>query len=124
MPLMSEKKKAGKVATVLSWTLGVLACLWVAWCCAIGPLYWFGTGLSGFGWSNAAYMAIAFVISFAMLRALVRYGRGERVLPRYFARRHEKLRHEIAGTPTTVLGIMLRHLHDAAHSVRGAPSTR
>ena len=119
MPLMSEKKKAGKVATVLSWTLGVLACLWVAWCCAIGPLYWFGTGLSGFGWSNAAYMAIAFVISFAMLRALVRYGRGERVLPRYFARRREKLRHEITGTPTTVLGIMLRHLHDAAHSRPG-----
>lgn len=46
MPLMSEVKKTGKrggkVGTFLSWTLAVLACLWVAWCCAIGPLYWFG----------------------------------------------------------------------------------
>ena len=50
MPLMSEVKKTGKrgekVGTFLSWTLAVLACLWVAWCCAIGPLYWFGGGLT------------------------------------------------------------------------------
>ena len=49
MPTMSENKKAGKADTFLSWTLGVLACLWVAWCCGIGPLYWFGTGLAHFG---------------------------------------------------------------------------
>ena len=56
MPLMSEVKKTGKrgekVGTFLSWTLAVLACLWVAWCCAIGPLYWFGGGLSDFGWRS------------------------------------------------------------------------
>lgn len=79
MPTMSENKKAGKADTFLSWTLGVLACLWVAWCCGIGPLYWFGTGLADFGWANVLYMAIAFVVSFAILRSLVRYGRGERV---------------------------------------------
>ena len=61
MPTMSENKKAGKADTFLSWTLGVLACLWVAWCCGIGPLYWFGTGLADFGWANVLYMAIAFV---------------------------------------------------------------
>lgn len=59
MPTMSENKKAGKADTFLSWTLGVLACLWVAWCCGIGPLYWFGTGLADFGWANVLYMAIA-----------------------------------------------------------------
>ena len=74
MPTMSENKKAGKADTFLSWTLGVLACLWVAWCCGIGPLYWFGTGLADFGWANVLYMAIAFVVSFAILRSLVRYG--------------------------------------------------
>ena len=67
MPTMSENKKAGKADTFLSWTLGVLACLWVAWCCGIGPLYWFGTGLADFGWANVLYMAIAFVVSFAIL---------------------------------------------------------
>ena len=48
MPLMSEVKQTGKrgerIGTFLSWMLAVLACLWVAWCCAIGPLYWFGDG--------------------------------------------------------------------------------
>ena len=119
MPTMSENKKAGKADTFLSWTLGVLACLWVAWCCGIGPLYWFGTGLADFGWANVLYMAIAFVVSFAILRSLVRYGRGERVLPTYFSRRYVKLCQEVSGTPTTVLGIMLHHLSDAAHSRPG-----
>ena len=119
MPTMSENKKAGKADTFLSWTLGVLACLWVAWCCGIGPLYWFGTGLADFGWANVLYMAIAFVVSFAILRSLVRYGRGERVLPTYFSRRYVKLCQEVSGKPTTVLGIMLRHLSDAAHSRPG-----
>ena len=68
MPLMSEVKKTGKrggkVGTFLSWTLAVLACLWVAWCCAIGPSYWFGGGLSDFGWLNVLYLAVAFAICF------------------------------------------------------------
>ena len=119
MPTMSENKKAGKADTFLSWTLGVLACLWVAWGCGIGPMYWFGTGLADFGWANVLYMAIAFVVSFAILWSLVRYGRGERVLPTYFSRRYVKLCQEVSGTPTTVLGIMLRHLSDAAHSRPG-----
>ena len=123
MPLMSEVKQTGKrgerIGTFLSWMLAVLACLWVAWCCAIGPLYWFGDGLSDFGWLNVLYLVVAFAIWFSIVVALVRFGRGRRVLPQYCARRHEKLCNEIAGTPTTVLGIMLRHLHDAAHSRPG-----
>ena len=123
MPLMSEVKQTGKrgerIGTFLSWMLAVLACLGVAWCCAIGPLYWFGDGLSDFGWLNVLYLVVAFAIWFSIVVALVRFGRGRRVLPQYFARRHEKLCNEIAGTPTTVLGIMLRHLHDAAHSRPG-----
>lgn len=69
MPLMSEvknRKRGGKVGTFLSWTLAVLACLWVAWCCAIGPLYWFGGGLSDFGWLNVLYLAVAFAICFRL----------------------------------------------------------
>lgn len=85
MPLMSEVKKTGKrgekVGTFLSWTLAVLACLWVAWCCAIGPLYWFGGGLSDFGWLNVLYLAVAFAVWFSIVVALVRFGRGRRVLP-------------------------------------------
>ena len=66
MPLMSEVKQTGKrgerIGTFLSWMLAVLACLWVAWCCAIGPLYWFGGGLSDFGWLNVLYLVVAFAI--------------------------------------------------------------
>ncbi len=116
------QKKSGKgerAACILSWTLAVLACLWIAWCCAIGPLYWDDTGLAGFSWVNALYLVVAFAICLAILLGLVRYGHGKRVLPKYFGRRHATLREEVAGTPTTVLGIMLRHLHDAAHSRPG-----
>jgi len=123
MPLMSEVHKTvgrgSKAVSFLSWALGVLACLWLAWCCAIGPLYWFGTGLSDFGWLNVLYMVVAFVAFFAILRSLVKFGRGRRVLPEYFRYRRERLRHEVAGTPTTVLGIMLRHLSDAMRSRPG-----
>lgn len=93
MPLMSEVKQTGKrgerIGTFLSWMLAVLACLWVAWCCAIGPLYWFGDGLSDFGWLNVLYLVVAFAIWFSIVVALVRFGRGRRVLPQYCARRHE-----------------------------------
>ena len=69
MPLMSEVKQTGKrgerIGTFLSWMLAVLACLWVAWCCAIGPLYWFGDGLSDFGWLNVLYLVVAFAIKVA-----------------------------------------------------------
>ena len=119
MPTMSENKNAGKADAFLSWTLGVLACRWVAWCCGSGPRYWFGTGLADFGWANVLYMAIACVVSGAILWSLVRYGRGERVLPTYFSRRYVKLCQEVSGTPTTVLGIMLRHLRAAAQSQPG-----
>ncbi|HAK71987.1 MAG TPA: hypothetical protein DCO66_04970, partial [Bifidobacterium sp.] len=61
----------------------------------------------------------AFVAFFAILRSLVKFGRGRRVLPEYFRYRRERLRHEVAGTPTTVLGIMLRHLSDAMRSRPG-----
>lgn len=80
MPLMSEVKQTGKrgerIGTFLSWMLAVLACLWVAWCCAIGPLYWFGDGLSDFGWLNVLYLVVAFAIWFSIVVALVRFGRG------------------------------------------------
>lgn len=80
MPLMSEVKQTGKrgerIGTFLSWMLAVLACLWVAWCCAIGPLYWFGDGLSDFGWLNVLYLVVAFAIWFSIVVALVRFGRA------------------------------------------------
>lgn len=108
MPTMSENKKAGKADTFLSWTLGVLACLWVAWCCGIGPLYWFGTGLADFGWANVLYMAIAFVVSFAILRSLVRYGRGRaRAADVFLASVRQAVPGGVPASPTTVLGIML-----------------
>ena len=70
MPLMSEVKQTGKrserIGTFLSWMLAALACLWVAWCCAIGPLYWFGDGLSDFGWLNVLYLVVAFAIWFSI----------------------------------------------------------
>lgn len=72
-----------RISAIFGWTLGVLACLWIAWCVAIGPLYWQDIGLAGFGWANAAYGIIAFLICFALLAALVRIGRGQRALPAF-----------------------------------------
>ena len=123
MPDMTEVRKSRSHGARLSgfcrWTLAVLACLWLAWCCAIGPLYWYNVGLDGFGWANMLILALSFAVFFAIVVALVRFGRGQRVLPRYFTRRHERLHEEVEGTPTTILGIVLKHVHDAAHSRPG-----
>ena len=123
MPDMTEVRKSRSRGARLSgfcrWTLAVLACLWLAWCCAIGPLYWYNVGLDGFGWANMLILALSFAVFFAIVVALVRFGRGQRVLPRYFTRRHERLHEEVEGTPTTILGIVLKHVHDAAHSRPG-----
>ena len=111
--------RGARLSGFCRWTLAVLACLWLAWCCAIGPLYWYNVGLDGFGWANMLILALSFAVFFAIVVALVRFGRGQRVLPRYFTRRHERLHEEVEGTPTTILGIVLKHVHDAAHSRPG-----
>lgn len=79
--IATTRAKHIRVLNVFGWTLGALACLWIAWCIAIGPLYWQDIGLAGFGWANAAYLIIAFLICFALLVTLVRFGRSQRVLP-------------------------------------------
>lgn len=123
MPDMTEVRKTRshgeRLSGVCRWTLAVLACLWLAWCCAIGPLYWYNVGLDGFGWTNMLILALSFAVFFAIVVGLVRFGLGRRVLPRYFIRRHERLREEVEGTPTTILGILLKHVHHAAYSRPG-----
>lgn len=114
-----SRSRGARLSGFCRWTLAVLACLWLAWCCAIGPLYWYNVGLDGFGWANMLILALSFAVFFAIVVALVRFGRGQRVLPRYFTRRHERLHEEVEGTPTTILGIVLKHVHDAAHSRPG-----
>lgn len=114
-----SRSRGARLSGFCRWTLAVLACLWLAWCCAIGPLYWYNVGLDGFGWANMLILALSFAVFFTIVVALVRFGRGQRVLPRYFTRRHERLHEEVEDTPTTILGIVLKHVHDAAHSRPG-----
>ncbi|NEG54967.1 hypothetical protein GFD21_04085 [Bifidobacterium sp. SMA15] len=59
------------------WALAVMACLWLAWCTAVGPLYWEDSSIAAFGWPNALYGVTAFVAYLLIIVALVRRGRRE-----------------------------------------------
>ena len=79
-------ERAGAAAR---WTLAVAACLWLAWCTAVGPLYRADSSLARFGWFNAVCGVGAFTAYLAVVVALACYPRNP--LPRrvraWFARR-------------------------------------
>ena len=53
-----------RVGAAARWTLAVLACLWLALCTAVGPLYWDeenGT-LAHWNWANTAIFVVSFLI--------------------------------------------------------------
>nr|WP_219054850.1 DUF6020 family protein [Bifidobacterium miconisargentati] len=96
-----------RVGAVARWTLAVLACLWLALCTAVGPLYWdFENGtIANWNWTNTAIFAGSFVIYLGIILLLVRFAGTGRVLPtplgerwhrfvgRYFTPRHRSHQH-------------------------------
>lgn len=69
------------VGTIARWTLAVLAVLWLSFCTAIGPFYWFGGSIADWTMANTLYFLLALIIYMALLIALVRFGGGRIIIP-------------------------------------------
>ncbi|WP_221339853.1 DUF6020 family protein [Bifidobacterium santillanense] len=70
-------RPADRIGAIARWALAVAACLWLAWCTAVGPLYWEDSSIANFGWVNAGYGIAAFVIYLLLIVALVRKARRQ-----------------------------------------------
>ncbi|WP_169834126.1 DUF6020 family protein [Bifidobacterium myosotis] len=80
---------ARRMGAVARWTLAVLACLWLALCTAVGPLYWdFDNGtIAHWNWANTAIFVGSFIIYLGIVGLLVRFAATGRVLPALVAAR-------------------------------------
>ncbi|PLS31951.1 hypothetical protein Uis1B_0041 [Bifidobacterium margollesii] len=68
-----------RVLRSLRWLLAALACLWLALCTAVGPIYRADRSIASFSWINALIGTAAFVAYFGLVCLLVRWGRGRTV---------------------------------------------
>ena len=83
MSLAATPTTASRLArggSIARWALAVAACLWLAWCTAVGPLYWADSSIANFGWSNALFGLIAFVAYLFVIVVLVRRSRRQPAL--------------------------------------------
>ncbi|WEV67118.1 DUF6020 family protein [Bifidobacterium sp. ESL0769] len=77
----------GKLFVFLRWALAVAACLWIALCTSLGPLYRqyeFNPAVAtirAFSWNNAAIFAFTFAVCLLVIIELVRFGRGQLLIP-------------------------------------------
>lgn len=69
------------LAATARWALAILACLWIALCVGVGPLYWEDGSIADWSGTNTAYASLAFVTSFAIVWILARHGTGRHALP-------------------------------------------
>ncbi|WP_165775910.1 DUF6020 family protein [Bifidobacterium scaligerum] len=109
------------VGAIARWTLAVLACLWLALCTAVGPLYWDldnGT-LANWNWTNTAIFAGSFIIYLGIILLLVRFAATGHVLPstldecwHRFAQRYFSPDQRPGTVPTAANGSKA-HTHDA-----------
>ncbi|MCH9277087.1 DUF6020 family protein [Bifidobacterium amazonense] len=79
-PASPAKRRAhgvtvARLGSVARWTLAVLACLWIALCVAIGPLYWAEGSIADWTQSNTLYFIATFLITLSIVGLLVRSGR-------------------------------------------------
>ena len=70
-PRLSATGRAARIV------LAVAACLWLALCTSVGPLYWFDGSIADFGWLNALYFLVSFLGYGAVVLALTRWGAGQ-----------------------------------------------
>lgn len=61
-----------RVGDALCWLIAALACAWIAWCTAIGPLMRADAGLAAFRWTNGVAFVAMFVVCFGIAWLLVR----------------------------------------------------
>lgn len=67
--------KVSRFGAGVRWLIAALACTWISWCTAIGPLMRADIGLVAFRWGNAVRFVITFAITFGIVWALVSYGK-------------------------------------------------
>lgn len=60
------------MGAALCWLIAALACAWIAWCTAIGPLMRADAGLAAFRWTNGVAFVAMFVVCFGIVWLLVR----------------------------------------------------
>ena len=65
-----------RLAAVARWTLAVAACLWIALCVAVGPLYWADSSIADFGAVNWLFAVVGFLVPFAAVVAMTRWANG------------------------------------------------
>lgn len=63
------------------WGLAGFACLWMALCTAVGPLYWVEGSIADWSWANTAYFLVSFAAYLGIVILLVRWARCRRILP-------------------------------------------
>ncbi|MDF7666203.1 DUF6020 family protein [Bifidobacterium sp. ESL0745] len=84
---------SGRFSTFLCWALAVAASLWIALCTSLGPLYrQYETNpgiatITAFSFNNAMIFAITFAICMLVIIELVRFGRGQLLIPYDFGLR-------------------------------------
>lgn len=84
---------SGRFSTFLCWALAVAASLWIALCTSLGPLYrQYETNpgiatTTAFSSNNAIIFAITFAICMLVIIELVRFGRGQLLIPYDFGLR-------------------------------------
>ncbi len=62
---------ADRCGACLRWLIAALACVWISWCTAIGPLMRSDVGLAGFDWTNALLFLVMFSCTFGFVLLLV-----------------------------------------------------
>lgn len=62
---------AHRCGTFFRWLIVTLACVWISWCTAIGPIMRSDAGLAAFGWTNALLFVIMFTCTFGFVLLLV-----------------------------------------------------
>ncbi|MFC5221095.1 DUF6020 family protein [Bifidobacterium leontopitheci] len=75
-PHTHARSVVAPAAAAARWALAVAACLWIALCVAVGPIYWADDSIADFGPLNWLYGLIAFGIALGIIIASVRWARG------------------------------------------------
>ncbi|KFI63711.1 DUF6020 family protein [Bifidobacterium cuniculi] len=92
MASRSSSRVTGRIGACCRWALAVLACAWIAFCTAIGPLMRGDFSIRQFGWANALVFAATFAVCLGIVGWLVRRPR----LPRACRRMLQRARRAVA----------------------------
>lgn len=87
VPVTPTRSRFARLGACARWALATLACLWMALCTAVGPLYWDEGSIADWTWANTAYFVLSFAIFMLIVVALVRVGSDLPLLPEAIRRR-------------------------------------